>query len=103
MRNSSEAMEQHRRELNNQNQSEEEHKNQTDWFELKVFLSDVHLKHCIRKSLEIVFDNNFNIKQVIKPMSETQTSTLIIPHNLLLINHSCMCRFGIFYINYQTN
>lgn len=41
-------MEQHRSELNDQNQSEKEHKHQTDWFELQVFFGDVHLK---RKNL----------------------------------------------------
>lgn len=57
MRNSSKAMEQHRRELNNQNQSEEEHKHQTNRFKLQVFFSDVNLKHknSSETNLKIIF------------------------------------------------
>lgn len=43
MRQGSEAMEQHGRELDDQNQREEEHKHQTDRFQLEVLFRDVHL------------------------------------------------------------
>jgi hypothetical protein len=39
-------MKQHGRELNDQNQREEEHKDQTDWLELQVFFRDMHLNCC---------------------------------------------------------
>lgn len=37
-------MEQHGRELDDQNQSEEEDKHQTDGFQLQIFFADVHLE-----------------------------------------------------------
>jgi hypothetical protein len=43
MRNRSETMEQHRRKLDDQNQREEEHEHQTDWFELEILFCDVNL------------------------------------------------------------
>jgi hypothetical protein len=36
-------MEQHRRKLDDQNQREEEHEHQTDWFELEILFRDVNL------------------------------------------------------------
>lgn len=43
MRNGAESMEQHSSKLDDQNQCEEEHKHQTDRFELQVFFGNVHL------------------------------------------------------------
>lgn len=43
MRQRSESMEQHGRELDDQNQSEEEDKHQSDGFQLQIFLADVYL------------------------------------------------------------
>lgn len=44
MRDGSKSMEQHGSKLNDQNQREEEHKNQTNGLELQVFFCDVHLE-----------------------------------------------------------
>lgn len=43
MRDGSKAMEQHGRELNDQNQREEEYKDETDRLELEIFFRDVNL------------------------------------------------------------
>lgn len=43
MRDSSKAMEQHGSELNDQDQREEEHKDETNWLELEILLGDVNL------------------------------------------------------------
>lgn len=43
MRNGSKSMEQHGSELNNQDQSEEEHEHQTNRLELKILFCDVNL------------------------------------------------------------
>jgi hypothetical protein len=52
--NGSETMEQHSRELNDQNQSEEEHKDQTDGLKLQIFLRDVDLNF-LDENIEIKF------------------------------------------------
>lgn len=39
-----ESMEQHGDELDDEDQGEEEHEDQTDGFELQIFLADVHLE-----------------------------------------------------------
>jgi hypothetical protein len=44
MRNGSETMEQHGCELNDQDQREEEHKDETNRLELEILLGDVNLK-----------------------------------------------------------
>lgn len=44
VRQGSEAMEQHGRELDDQDEGEEEHKHQTDGLQLQIFLTDVHLE-----------------------------------------------------------
>lgn len=73
MRNSSKSMEQHGSELNDENQSEEEHKHQTNRFELKVFFRDVHLKVDKKKNKWKFLICKQNNK--LKPMNMTQTST----------------------------
>lgn len=65
MRNGSESMEQHGSELNDQNQGEEEHKHQTDWLELEIFLCDVNLNRCGKIILEnLLGDFLSHLKQV---------------------------------------
>lgn len=53
MRNGSETMEQHGRELNNQDKSEEEHEHQTNRFQLKIFFCYMYLDGSINTILSL--------------------------------------------------
>lgn len=61
MRNSSKAMEQHGRELNDQNQRKEEHENETNRFKLQIFFCDVNLKSFRTRKVVLIlaFQNIF--------------------------------------------